>query len=1117
MKKWLDNFGKADNANESNVSLSEDFVGLGYDTKGRNYSPAWGGQFEDGGIIPVAQKGIQQDVTRLDNNAADRIWGIQRQIDSERLNSDEFREKYGMPLHQFKMRDSNYASAFQRQIEQRRQQDPNYAEVNLPSTDIRSTIYQGNPNLAFLPGTLEGQSRAALEDAFLATTTLSAPLFPVNTAKIGQASKLVGNYLTTQTPLQHTYKINPFAFKPDPKAYYRMGDGRKFIDDVLETNRIRAYNENSYANLRDAGKISGIRQDGKIVLKAKTFPEADTYWSKGVPLDGRYAPQKYGDYMIEASNDIPFIQAVNQKTKQKGFWDAPDVNYNNTHTKGNYVKPRQSYGYDIEGNIKPSIGTSLEYNPELIKLYEQDWLRGYKQIEIPKKEQGGSIPGSVGFTYARTAGSAPSEGKYAKKTLPSAQNGREMKFYQEGLDWKPRSMQDGGVERISTSDPRYAELYKNRQVGAFYDDAYTLPDLDEVVVTGQRPSLYQDLRGLTKTVGETAAEFTGIPGTIRFSQDPMENIKGLIRTGDQTGLGLVGLLPGVEQTGFNYNDQDLESAFNTLDAFGLASGVAGLARKPIQKGLQQTGKFLTTETPLKNAYKLNPSALKRDDVEFLYRWQADNVPSSLNMRLLDDKFTGRWYESKPTPQYMQIRPGSGQIQTAVVKKGTANIPEEVIRTAKESQASTERMLPDNVGFNIKRVEENPFDNVDVMDDDFRNVSIKARGLIESTNPKPHWLRGYEETLKPQQSFKSEIDWSKWNPETPTHKVLMDEYNAIEESTKKSGTWMKNPDGSVFQGTPEQFVQQQSSWFKKAFPEGHNTTYRGASNNQTFRGNLAKSDNPNIGAVFAGNKNSAVPKYGSFDRVIQPDELGKSYEGLPGYMELAYKPSDNSMKFSAKFSNWDNIDRSLLPSQHQKMNTVTQAAAQNNSIVTTDDIGRYIQDKNLDYASIDNIMDGTFFSNEIIYNHKPNNYLKSLRHNVGFFDMTNPNIYKGLVPAGIATGLSLDQKRDGGIIEDNRGQWDHPGEITQVNSNYITMGPDPKTGKKIKHDLIGISNTGDVQYMTPGNNYKFKGSKVTEIPVAELGINQLDAQPKKKLNQLLNFTNNPDKTNWLDNL
>ena len=59
---------------------------------------------------------------------------------------------------------------------------------------------------------------------------------------------------------------------------------------------------------------------------------------------------------------------------------------------------------------------------------------------------GGSIPGSVGFTYARTNGSAPSKGKYAKKTMASAQNGQEMKFYQNGLDWKPKSMQNGGEE-----------------------------------------------------------------------------------------------------------------------------------------------------------------------------------------------------------------------------------------------------------------------------------------------------------------------------------------------------------------------------------------------------------------------------------------------------------------------------------------------------------------------------------------------------------------------------------------------------------------------------------------------------------------------------------------------
>jgi len=65
---------------------------------------------------------------------------------------------------------------------------------------------------------------------------------------------------------------------------------------------------------------------------------------------------------------------------------------------------------------------------------------------VPKKAMGGSLPGAVGFTYARVAGSAPSNGKYAKKTKASAQNGKEMKFYQEGLDFKPNSIaQEGAI------------------------------------------------------------------------------------------------------------------------------------------------------------------------------------------------------------------------------------------------------------------------------------------------------------------------------------------------------------------------------------------------------------------------------------------------------------------------------------------------------------------------------------------------------------------------------------------------------------------------------------------------------------------------------------------------
>ena len=59
-------------------------------------------------------------------------------------------------------------------------------------------------------------------------------------------------------------------------------------------------------------------------------------------------------------------------------------------------------------------------------------------------QMGGVLPGAVGHMYARHG--APSEGKYAKKTLPSAQNGQEMQYYREGLDFQPKTIsRDGGI------------------------------------------------------------------------------------------------------------------------------------------------------------------------------------------------------------------------------------------------------------------------------------------------------------------------------------------------------------------------------------------------------------------------------------------------------------------------------------------------------------------------------------------------------------------------------------------------------------------------------------------------------------------------------------------------
>lgn len=103
-------------------------------------------------------------------------------------------------------------------------------------------------------------------------------------------------------------------------------------------------------------------------------------------------------------------------------------------------------------------------------------------------------------------------------------------------------------------------------------------------------------------------------------------------------------------------------------------------------------------------------------------------------------------------------------------------------------------------------------------------------------------------------------------------------------------------------------------------------------------------------------------------------------------------------------------------------------------------------------------------------------------------------------------------KDGKVIKDDMGQWAHPGEITEINSNNITM-------EGVPYDVLGISDIGDVKLMKPGKNYKFKGKKVTEYPMAKNGINNLDAKPLVKLDQLTNFTNYNTKQpgGWLDTL
>jgi hypothetical protein len=81
--------------------------------------------------------------------------------------------------------------------------------------------------------------------------------------------------------------------------------------------------------------------------------------------------------------------------------------------------------------------------------------------------------------------------------------------------------------------------------------------------------------------------------------------------------------------------------------------------------------------------------------------------------------------------------------------------------------------------------------------------------------------------------------------------------------------------------------------------------------------------------------------------------------------------------------------------------------------------------------------------------------------------------------GVKAASALQQKKHGGIIEDPMGQWAHPGSITKIPSNQITM-------QGVNYPVLGVSDRGHTQMMYPGEDYSFRGKSVTEYPMMGSG-------------------------------
>jgi len=419
LEKIHDNYGKHGNYNDASASTGPGFVGLGYNTKGRNYSPAWGGQFQDGGFLDAMGKGVKmamldpktlkEELKKTGNQVltylANTGWGKEKLKNFAR-NADPYSYEHGLD-----------ASAAQRAIA---------ASFYNEKEQQRKAL---DEKMASGKGLAEDSVRLDLLNRYAGLPEKYGTLQP------SQFTPTMGNKYTQYTSSPQIERMIKSSF---PKEGLRTKeDVEKFAASQALVKEdpnnpghyipMKGKGSNYVATLPALGSATyGVGEDksGPYLSYSDKWDLNPYHGAYAQPGEGSTSADKIGRWLIgNEKGDVA--------TKHIG--NPPDV-YGRIYFDPKTGQPKDIKPTPIMANAPEPVAPAITDVNKILPLALGN-----------KMQMGGTMPGAVGFSYGRVAGSAPANGKYAKKTKASAQNGQEMKFYQEGLDWTPKTISQNGA------------------------------------------------------------------------------------------------------------------------------------------------------------------------------------------------------------------------------------------------------------------------------------------------------------------------------------------------------------------------------------------------------------------------------------------------------------------------------------------------------------------------------------------------------------------------------------------------------------------------------------------------------------------------------------------------
>ncbi len=953
LEKYNDGGPVQENYNDYSVTVPPNYKGEGYFNEGRDYSPAWGGQFEDGGELPQFKPGGKAKPIIVTNPKDRRLKAYNDSLTAYNITQKAIDFVKNSDIKTINDRNKVRNNPVVNVPLHYKNIDPTHWEFAKPKAVNEISKYE-----ILIPGYKKPTQPVIYQ---------KPKPTPQSTIDWLEGNGYSQDFVPEITPVQPTTPGLPFDFVEDPRSHYmhryntktgeleypfqggqtyvspKMAEGgpiKKFLQPTQtfmnlgynpKENGLSTEYSTSIGGPGEVYLVPGFKQGRLVDPEAmfnltgehlggpfKTVKAAEDFaqlrhkyveQNKNIP-----APFKTRDYAMGGNVNMPTIKDKGSFNKD-GVW-IPDWKAMAAEAKKLGAK-----------KVKTDRGGVIYFNDKWEAVSADDSDNMAMGGSIGGATQG--IPGATGFMYSRDSGSTPSNGKYAKKTMASAQDGKDLPKVTTTKFLPPEIKPD---EEVTKPEPTTLEPLKTII-------------LNPIILTPEE-------------IAKQEADIkTWYEESIQKATDEKER-------------------------------QELASQLAEIEKYSNLDLVKGSIIKDADKKINQN-KFASNE---------------------LIDYYIDDYHSIYDL--------ARTKDISPSDVSSVRQKMAEYVNSPLYAKRQANYPETYSGESLAALGIDESEFQNTIAREKRNARLKQFNDttLEIVDDDVTDTNFYS----------------------------------------PTqNKISLSKLNDVFVAAHETGHSI----------THDPFIKDESGELVKD-----------EIGKPLVRTNVSQgSDKYNSEYFYSINSkdkdlNSKSPSKSSFS--LNQNEINKFIDyATPTYGQIADPHYDKSYKLSHHFANEQYGDLQAFREMLHKYG-ITKSYGED---IDKDKVDKALQNKNITTHPNFKRFYQRYGSKGII---ELNNTIAANNPQQGM-----PMAQNGMEMKYYQDGLDFKPKsisKNGKkVIKDDMGQWAHPGEITEIDSNQITM-------QGVPYPVLGISDTGDTQMMYPNQEYQYDGSSVTEYPIAQNG-------------------------------